>query len=931
MPYVNKDNPSIQEEDKKLTRIQARLHALIRQYHQIKFYQTATHAGVDMIETSGKFVGAEELINGTDAVLDGWWTDGRFADTFSKLLRNYLDIKLCLLTNSGSSANLIAFFALTSPLLGSRQVRAGDEVITVAAAFPTTVNPIVQAGCVPVFVDIELSTLNINWKQLEKALSKKTKAIMVAHTQGNPFNLDNVVAFARAHNLWLVEDSCDALGAEYRGKKVGTFGDIATFSFYPAHQMSCSHNSPIPYLDESGRWRLEKIEKIYDTYVNQPGKIKILAFDKNYKVDWVPPSSITRHKLGHSKKMLRIKTQHGREVEVTEDHSVFIIDQDNAQIVPIAVKDLTNNDYIVVTNYIPHNKVISSIDILDYFNDKEAYVSNFSKENLPYVKNSDYRWQYKSRNSLPIRYLNHFDLNKQQLTVGISQSAKIPARISINKELCRLIGYFLAEGSYQNGLVFTFNKNEIDLISDVQEIVKSQFNIVPTVRKSRNNVTNVEVQSKNLEIVFKEVFKIKKGAKNKRIPWFMFHTNEECIKSFVYGYTRGDGSIKILEDNTNRIDVTSVSKDLLNDFQYLLSKIGISASFYRRNKRSKEKQIKKIITSNSENFTLCFSGYQYKNRTLIKQNSKDRNNFADQIPLLPIFRKYISVSKDQQVISKKRLQKYLKSNSRLYALTTGDLSFLKARSIEKISYNKNAYVYDFSVPGKENFYGGFLGLFLHNTMGEGGAVVTNNSLLFRIAKSFRDWGRDCWCETGEDNACRRRFSFQFKHLPFGYDHKFVYSHLGFNVKLTDMQAAIGVAQISRIDTFVKARRDNFQYLLKLLSSYRAYFLFQEAEKESNPSWFGFMLTLTKKCPFTLTQLCVFLNDRKIATRPLYCGNITRQPFFEHIQYRSIGTLPNTDYVMEHTFWVGVHPNLTSEHMDYMVEVIKKFVDEKIHE
>ena len=217
------------------------------------------------------------------------------------------------------------------------------------------------------------------------------------------------------------------------------------------------------------------------------------------------------------------------------------------------------------------------------------------------------------------------------------------------------------------------------------------------------------------------------------------------------------------------------------------------------------------------------------------------------------------------------------------------------------------------------------------TMGEGGAVVTNNALLFRIAKSFRDWGRDCWCETGEDNACRRRFSFQSKHLPFGYDHKFVYSHLGYNVKLTDMQAAIGVAQISRIDTFVKARRDNYQNLLKLLSPYQAYFLFQEAEKESNPSWFGFMLTLTKKCPFTLIQLCEFLNDRKIATRPLYCGNITRQPFFEHIQYRSIGALPNSDYIMERTFWVGVHPKLTKEHIKYMAETIGSFINQKLYE
>ncbi|MEK7543293.1 MAG: lipopolysaccharide biosynthesis protein RfbH [Patescibacteria group bacterium] len=453
MPYATKNNPSLQEEDKKLTQIRSKVHDLIREFHHIKFDQAATCAGVDMIETSGKVVGPEELINGIEAVLDGWWTDGRFADTFSKLLRNYLDVKLCLLTNSGSSANLVAFFALTSPLLGSRQVRPGDEVITVAAAFPTTVSPIVQAGCVPVFVDIDLATLNIDWKQLEKALSPKTKAIMIAHTQGNPFNLEKVVAFARAHNLWLVEDSCDALGAEYKGKKVGTFGDIATFSFYPAHQM---------------------------------------------------------------------------------------------------------------------------------------------------------------------------------------------------------------------------------------------------------------------------------------------------------------------------------------------------------------------------------------------------------------------------------------------------------------------------------------------TMGEGGAIVTNNAFLFRIAKSFRDWGRDCWCETGEDDACRRRFTWKFKNLPLGYDHKFVYSHLGYNLKLTDMQAAIGVAQIGRIDEFIKARREHYMYLYELLSPYSAYFQFQEAQKDSNPSWFGFMLTLKKKCPFTLTQLCIFLNSKKIATRPLYCGNITRQPFFEHIPYRAIGALPNSDYIMERTFWIGVHPKLTQEHMKYMALTIGNFIDQKLY-
>ncbi len=450
MPYVNKTFAALTKPDSRVTDLKKELYKTIRKFYDLRFRGQTSRPGIDMIETAGKFVGLEELVNGVDAVLDGWWTEGRYADEFSRLFRQYLNRKLCLLTNSGSSANLLALLSLTSPTLGKRQLLPGDEVITVAAAFPTTVNPIVQAGCVPVFVDIDLETLNINSKMLAQALSTKTKVIMLAHTQGNPFHVDKVVNIAKKHHLWLVEDSCDALGAEYRGQKTGTFGDIATFSFYPAHQM-----------------------------------------------------------------------------------------------------------------------------------------------------------------------------------------------------------------------------------------------------------------------------------------------------------------------------------------------------------------------------------------------------------------------------------------------TTG---------------------------------------------GEGGAVVTNNPLLYRSAQAFRDWGRDCWCKTGEDNACRRRFSWQFGKLPYGYDHKFVYSQIGYNLKLTDMQAAIGVAQIKKLASFVKSRRENYNYLKSKLDKYKKYFIFQKAEKYSEPSWFGFMLTLTAQCKFKLTELVTYLNEKKIATRPLYAGNITLHPYFTHLQYRVVGNLRNTNYVMEHTFWIGVHPKLTREQMDYMVKTIGDFLE-----
>src|SRR3989344_2981501 len=245
MPISVKYHPSKTSEDPKTAAIKKKIHTLIQELYDVKFRPRTITPGVDMIETAGKNISVEELINGTDAVLDGWWTEGPYAEEFKRLFQNFIGVRLCVLTNSGSSANLAAFMALTSPLLKERQVKKGDEVITIAASFPTTVNPIVQAGCIPVFIDVDLHTMNIDPKLLAKALSKKTKAIMIAHTQGNPFALDKIMKFAKKHNLWVIEDCCDALGAEYDGKQVGTFGDIATFSFYPAHQITLGEGGAV--------------------------------------------------------------------------------------------------------------------------------------------------------------------------------------------------------------------------------------------------------------------------------------------------------------------------------------------------------------------------------------------------------------------------------------------------------------------------------------------------------------------------------------------------------------------------------------------------------------------------------------------------------------------------------------------------------------
>lgn len=428
--------------------IRAQIAQLIEQYAAITLAQQPFKPGTSAVPPSGKAIGAEELKLMVEASLDGWLTTGRFNDEFEQKLAQFIGVKHLLTVNSGSSANLVAFSTLTSPKLGDRAIKPGDEVIGVAAGFPTTVNPILQFGAVPVFVDVELGTYNIDPEKIEAAISPRTKAIMLAHTLGNPYNLDVVTALCRKHGLWLIEDCCDALGSTYDGRMVGTFGDIGTLSFYPAH---------------------------------------------------------------------------------------------------------------------------------------------------------------------------------------------------------------------------------------------------------------------------------------------------------------------------------------------------------------------------------------------------------------------------------------------------------------------------------------------HITMGEGGAVFTNNSELRQIAESFRDWGRDCYCPPGKDNTCGRRFCWKLGDLPEGYDHKYTYSHLGYNLKITDMQAACGLAQLAKADGFIQRRKDNFAFLKNRLASCEEFVILPEATARSAPSWFGFPITLRDNAPTTRGNLLDYLNQSHVGTRLLFAGNLTRQPYMQGRNFRISGELTNTDVVMHRTFWIGVQPSLSEEMLDYSASRIEAFL------
>lgn len=432
----------------------------VREYYELKFGKDKEFiAGETFVNYGGRYFDENELVNLVDSSLDFWLTAGPWATRFEKRFAEWLGVKYCSLTNSGSSANLLAFMALTSSQLGDRRVKRGDEIITVAAGFPTTVTPAIQFGAVPVFVDVEIPSYNIDVTQLEAALSSKTKAVMIAHSLGNPFDLGAVKEFCDKHNLWMVEDNCDALGSEYildgDIRKTGTIGHIGTSSFYPPH---------------------------------------------------------------------------------------------------------------------------------------------------------------------------------------------------------------------------------------------------------------------------------------------------------------------------------------------------------------------------------------------------------------------------------------------------------------------------------------------HMTMGEGGAVYTNDSKLHKIVNSFRDWGRDCWCLGGVDNTCKCRFSKQYGELPVGYDHKYVYSHFGYNLKVTDMQAAIGCAQLDKLDSIVEARRKNWKALRDGLEGTKCLIL-PEPQKNSNPSWFGFLISIEQNCGFTRNELVEYLESKRIQTRNLFAGNLLKHPAFDEMRqcgegYRAIGELSKTDFVMTNTFWIGVYPGMTEAMLEYMITSIKEFVNLK---
>ncbi|MBI5554647.1 MAG: DegT/DnrJ/EryC1/StrS family aminotransferase [Elusimicrobia bacterium] len=400
-------------------------------------------------------------------------------------------------------------------------------------------------------------------------------------------------------------------------------------------------------------------------------------------------------------------------------------------------------------------------------------------------------------------------------------------------------------------------------------------------------------------------------------------------------------TIRGKEFNSNKIIfLVNMGHELIN---ILFSKLGGGDSF--------NKKVPSFIFNLSRKYMKIYYNYYIKGDGCRKSNGE-----LDFVITTASIKMAAGVNLLNNLLFKKH-SRIIISKGKYYDISpVKSLKYIK-KKVNKIENIKDVKVYDIIVDGTSTFVDACGNVLLHNcdalgskykgkftgtfghiatfsfypahhiTMGEGGALATNDPLLRRLILSFRDWGRDCWCEPGHDDTCQRRFSWQLGKLPFGYDHKYTYSHIGYNLKVTDLQAAIGVAQLEKLPAFIKARQDNFAFLSKLFKKYESYFILPQPTRQSEPSWFGFPLMVQKKAPFTRADIVNCLEENKIATRMLFGGNLTKQPAYEGMKYRVVGKLDNTDLVMNNLFWIGVYPGITKEKLTYIARTLTGFMEQ----
>lgn len=817
---------------------------------------------------------ASDTIDYSDIVALSDWllshprlTQGEKVKEFEAAFAAKMGTEYAVMVNSGSSANLLTIQAL----LSSDYLKKGDKVILPAVCWATDIAPVIQLGLEPVICDINLNNLAICTEELEMALKKHNPKVMIlVSVLGLPPDMEDIAYLCKKYSCRLILDNCESLGSRYDGHLLESYAYASTMSLYFGHHLSVTKNTPIPYLNESGIFKISTIEEIYSKYYKCPESINIMTFDKNNNVSYKSPSRIIKHK--NTEDIIELTLEGNKKVSITRSHSVFGIDDKN-NIIPKAGYELSVGDLVVNPKKIPSPKIINEINILDSIKHKKdlIFCINYNREDLNFKtkwrsKLNRQKENWRSRKVLPIEYLKSVP---EDLRIAIKNSPKnkyIPYKIDVSVELCRLIGYYIAEGSYtEGGLCFSFHKKEDEYINDIKHILNGVFYQSKTRVRTVKNSKDILIDNTTLKLVFRDVFGITDRDRTKRVPDVIWHSSDECKINFLHAYFCGDGS-----KDKQRIFVSSANLDLINDISYMCLMLGIRGSIRNQVKKGAESILngKKIIANGIWSFSI--------HNCILNENGF-----------------FIKDKKKTSGVSPKR------------DLLNNDLTLSKILKI-KIIPKSDVDVYDFSVDSTENFIGGLQPICLHNSTIEGGMVFTNDKAFYNVLKMNRShgWNRDCCPEIKQ--------GLNEFHGIGDFESFYTFYHEGFNLRSTEPNAFLGLRQLDKMDLFIKKREQNFATYQRDIKN----ILWKpEIPKENLVSNLGYPVIVKNR-----EKIARAMAKAGIECRPLISGNITRHPAYA--AYYS-DKFKNADFVHDNGMYLPNHPFLSQEDL---YDVCKIFND-----
>jgi dTDP-4-amino-4,6-dideoxygalactose transaminase/intein/homing endonuclease len=770
---------------------------------------------------------------------------------FESMLAGIAKRKYAVAANSGTSALHL--------IIRSLGIKDGDEVITTPFSFVASSNCVLFERAKPVFVDIDPKTYNINPDLIEERITEKTKAILAVDVFGQPADWDKLTVIAKKHNLYLIEDSAEAIGSEYKGRPAGSFGVASVFAFYPNKQLtSVTYDTPV-LIREKGVTKLVKIGELMDFMIDNywtPEGYECLSFNQNGEVVWGKIDTFIKHEI-HSE-LLKITLEKGREVEITKSHSVFTVK--DGKIREVLGRNLKEGDYLLVPRRLPSTlKPIEKIDILDYIN----------KGNVKYNNNK---------------------VILKSNGVGGGGGKYVNRYLNVDKKLCKLLGYFVAEGSYDTGggLRFTFGLNEKDTyVKEVTELCKSiwpnyEVSVIPDEK-----MHSVSVMCGG--ILHSELFYnlgCGKDVYDKGIPYIIWDTSYENKMAFIEGLMNGDGHRRSI-NGTKSQKLKVASEKLANGLHYLLLTMGIQSRMEKEDYYTKNGKL-------SHSYTCEILGFE--NQKTSKENCIPKEFLSLKENSTSVQKKRL---RDKNSVSVAVLERWTNENSiECPDFLLKDLTVLKIKKIEKRKFH--GFVYDFEVKGLQNFVGGYGAICLHNT-GEGGVLLTDDENIYKLSRSMRNQGR------GEDESWLH------------------HTRLGYNYRISDINCALGISQLKRLEKIIEMRDNVAKIYTQKLSEIDEIITPYVHPDTTKMSWFVYVIRLADRFGNVhRDQIIKELGNRQIQTRN-YFEAIHLEPFYvEQFGYKK-GDFPVTEFVSERTIALPFYTTISEEEIDYVVKNLKEVI------